>query len=447
MVRNKFRILLFAVFFGLFVILSVLACGRKGNRYDTNLLKNPSFEDYKGNLPKDWHMEVFHGIPGEKEVEYGIDTRLSHNGEVSFYFKADRDTRRWFALSQQVKVGDISHIRLKGAIRLENVTRRKEQYAQCNFLISFFDKDGHRFQEARFADKRTKLKIGSTNWMYENRTFRVPRNTGYITVYCILAMEGTAWFDDLSLEIPPEVPWNTSSTKNFNFHWLEEKPFPPGAIELEQRLFDYYCKRLDVASDQRIDYYLYPDTATIQSLLSLRGAFDVNWDEREIHTIQPNEDHVIIHLITDAYGKPTKSIVEGTVFYLQDNFRGHPLHPTAKALLAEEKLPLVQELTNYSTFAFLPMDVSMLSAGSFIAYIAETYGVDRLMELYEKASNINNYLAFNDKFEEVYGFSADEANVRWRQFLTRGVFASGDSTMAHPLSGVQPADYPIDESY
>lgn len=432
MKKTRRIIFLLIGFAGVFAVLQYMGCGGGGVQYEKNLLENSSFEEVKGNVPTGWTMQVFRGLEGEEEVEYGIDNNVSFSGERSFYFKGELSTARWFVLSQEVKVKDVNNIRLKGRMRLENVSRTRDQFAQCNFFLSFFDKDHQRFQELRWADKRTKLRLGTMDWLEERQTFRVPQNTEYIAVSCVLGMSGTVWFDDVSLEVPRPIPWETSQSKNFDFHWLPERPFPPGAMERQQAIHDEYCRKLGITSDERISYFLYPDTVSIQEILSLKGDFYVSWNDREIHTIKPVNGYEIIHLITDPFGTPPKAVCEGTAFYLQGGFLGKPIHPTAIGLLAQKNLPSLNSLIDYNRFARLPVDESVPAITSFVAFLVETWGPGKLIELYRAAKGTNAYTTFGPSFEKVYGLPVLEAEFQWRQFLARTGISMSDTTRTSP---------------
>jgi hypothetical protein len=428
MKRMQRVVFLLGGFIGIFAVCQFWACGSGGDLYETNLLENSSFEEVKDRIPKGWTLQVFHGLEGVKEVEYGPDENTSYSGERSFYFKGERDTGRWYVLMQEIKVKDVKNIRLKGYMRLEDIFRTKEQFAQCNFFVSFFDKDHKRFQEMRFADKRTKLRLDTMDWFEERQTFRVPQNTEYIAVSCVLGMSGTVWFDDVTLEIPRPIPWEVSQSKNFDFHWLPERPFPSGAKEQQQAIHDAYCKKLGITSDERISYFLYPDSATIQEILGLKGDFYVSWNDREIHSIKPVNGYEVIHLIMDPFGTPPKSICEGTAFYLQGGFLGRPIHPTAIALLAQKKLPSLTSLIDYNKFARLPVDISVPAVTSFVAFLMETWDPEKLIQLYRAAKGTNAYTTFGPSFERVYGIPISEAEFRWRQFLARTAVSMSDST-------------------
>lgn len=56
---------------------ALMSCGEKGTPHDTNLLKNPSFEDVENGMPKHWRLASFRGLEGQTEVQYQIDSELA----------------------------------------------------------------------------------------------------------------------------------------------------------------------------------------------------------------------------------------------------------------------------------------------------------------------------------------------------------------------------------
>jgi hypothetical protein len=405
----------------LLLLLAVLAagCGEKETPYNTNLLKNSSFEAVRDGIPRHWRIADFRGLEGESEVEYGIDNTTAADGLNSWYFKGDPGTRRWYVLTQEVEVRDITHVRLTGWMQLDQVRRWSDQYAQCNYLLTFFDENHNRFQELRFADKRTRFKIGTLPWYVESHTFRVPRGTRYVAVSCILGCDGKVWFDNVELSVPEALDWQSSETENFTFYWLEERPFPVGSVENQQRLFDYYAGRLGIPSSAKIGYYLYPDTARIRDVLSLKGYQYISWDDFEIHTINPNENHEIIHFITDVYGVPPKAIAEGTVFWLHGNWMGGDFDKMSARYLADGVLPPISQLIDYNRFASTSPQLSMPAASSFVKFIVDRWGTEKLIELYKGIAGVNAYDSFAQAFERVYGISCADVEEQWRLVLSR----------------------------
>jgi hypothetical protein len=405
---------------GAALVLVVGGCGKKEMPYDTNLLKNGSFEEVGDDgLPKHWELSVFRGLENESEVIHEVSTRVAHSGKNSWHFRADPMTRRWLILSQEVEVQNATHVRLQGWMQTEQVINHPDQYTQCNFLLTFYDKDHNRFQELRVADRRTVFTTGTHLWFKEDETYRVPDGTHYVAVSCILGTDGRVWFDDVSLEVPKPIDWETRTTNNYVYHWLPGHPPPQGAIENQQLIFDERAARLGVKSDVVIDYYFYPDTTTIQNILSLKGFQYVSWPDREFHSINANDDHEVVHFITDPYGKPPRSIAEGTVWWLYGDWEGYPIRQLAAFLLAYKRLPTLQDLTNYNNFTLLDAKISIPAAAAFVDYLAARYGTTKLMDLYVAANGVNSYLGFSKALEQVYETPATQIEQEFRSALSR----------------------------
>lgn len=415
-----------------FVILQFTSCSQKTTPYDENLLSNPSFEKVRNGIPKGWHFETFHGMKDSKTVIYGVSEEEAYGGDKSFYLSGEDDTKRWLALVQEVEVSDITHVRLQGALKIKDIRRKRGQYAQCNYVLTFYDKNHERFQELRFADKRTMLKTGTADWKMEDLTFRVPHNTAYIGVACILGISGTVWFDEVSLSVPKPVGWVKQSTKNFDFYSLPGHGFPEGAVENQQRLFDHFCRLLTSETDMKISYYFYPDTATIREMLSLKGEHYISWDDREIHTLIPNNDHEIIHFITDQYGKAPKALAEGCVVYLAGQWKGRPVHALAKELLLANQLPPLRQLFNYGNVVDIGLNIVMPASASFFGFLYEEKGPREILELFRASNGANSYHTFSTAFEKVYELELGVAEKNWRAFLLSAPVDSVDTGQSQP---------------
>jgi hypothetical protein len=420
------------LFVSLSLMIVVFGCGREKTAYGTNLLVNPSFETDRDGIPDGWQLELLHGGENQKEAEHGESAEQVYEGAKSFFFKGDADTQRWMVLSQEVKISGGTHVRLRGAIKVQEARVQKGQWAQCNFILTFFDEHHNRFQELRFADKRTFLRRGTHDWILEDNTYRLPKSTRYIKVGCVLGMSGTAWFDDLWLSVPQPIDWVMKSTKNFDFYSMPGHDYPPGSIENQQSLFDTYCGKLGVKSDLKISYYFYPDSAAIQEQMSLKGAQYISWDDHEIHSIYPNNDHEIIHFITDQYGKAPKAFAEGCVAYLQGGFEGRPVHEVARELLRSDHLPPLNLMLNYGDLVKLDPHMVTPAAASFFGYLAERWGTGNIIDLFSAANGANSYPTFATAFEKVYHVDLGEVETEWHAFLSGGAEASGETQQTKP---------------
>ncbi len=392
------------------------SCGEKKARYDTNLLVNGSFEEMgRDGVPRGWSIENFRGPEDAFAARYGVDEQVKEDGERSWFFQADPNTKRFFRLSQEIEVKDATHVRLRGWIQADNVDMSTpDQFAHCNFLLTFFDQDHHRFQEMRVSDKRTRPVVGSRLWGEENVTFRLPRGTRFVKVSCVLGMTGQAWFDHVSLEVPEPVDWDTATTKNFVFHWLPGHPMPEGSQASQQQLFDYFAKKLGITSDVVVNYYFYPDTTTIKKMLSLKGYQYVSWDDREFHSINANDNHEIIHFMTDPIGRPPRALAEGTVFWLQDDIDGVPVEDAMRKLIKANAFPPLRNLLDYNLFMSLEPQISMPCAASFIGFLVDRFGTQKLMDYYAAINGMNSYDAVALATNKVYGIPLAEIETAWR---------------------------------
>ena len=394
------------------------ACTKKAPKYDTNLLSNASFEDVGSDgVPKGWKLVLFRGAPTQSEVRYGVDT-LAADGKRSWFFQGDPGTRRWYLLQHEVPIWEgETHVRIRGFMQTDGVRMRPQQFAQCNLLLTFYDKDHNRFQEERAADRRTPLCHGTNPWEEQVYTFVLPKGTRYIAVSCALGMNGQVWFDNLSLEIPKPVPWETATTKNYVFHWLPGHPMPQGAPEVQQQVFDYAASKLGVNSDVVINYFFYPDTSTIRQMTGTKVYLYINWDDHEFHSINPRDDHELVHFITDSIGRPPRSLAEGTVFWIQDQWNGVPLDDLLRSIVRSNRG--INLVTMFDTNLFMQADiaVSLPMSGAFVKFIVERWGPAKLIELYRSTNGMNSYPAVAKGFEAVYGLPMQDADEAWQIWM------------------------------
>jgi len=392
------------------------SCGKKESGYDTNLLVNGSFEDVGGDgIPRGWTIEPFRGPEDAFAARHGIDEQIVQDGKRSFFFAADPNSKRFFRLSQDVEIADATHVRLRGWIQADGVDMATpEQFSHCNFLLTFYDQNRHRFQEMRISDKRTRPVLGSRLFEEENVTFRVPRGTRFVKVSCVLAMSGQAWFDNVSLEVPEPIDWETATTKNFVFHWLPGHPMPEGSQPNQQAIFDQLAQRLGIESSVVINYYFYPDTTTIRQMLSLKGYQYVSWEDVEFHSVNPNDNHEVVHFMTDPIGRPPRALAEGTVFWLHDDVDGVPVEEAMKRLVRANAFPPLKNLLDYNLFAVLEPQISMPCAASFVGFLVDRFGIDKLMEFYGAINGMNSYDAVAMATNEVYGIPLSEIETAWR---------------------------------
>lgn len=401
-------------------------CGEKATPTETNLLVNASFEEVSDGIPTHWQIKNFRGLMDSKAATFGVDRSASSDGEASFYFKADHDTERFYMLSQEIRVRGVSRVRVRAAIKTVDVGKIAVRYPQANIALTYYSENHERFSSVRFADARTEKSTGtSEGWIQVSEVFKLPLNTAYIELHCVLGMDGQIWFDDLSLEVPHELPWKDVSGEVFTHYWLGDRGYPEGSIELQQRIHDNYAIRLGIPRENRedISYYLYPDTASIRDALGIKGYMHVDYKRREIHTINPVDDHEIVHLLTDPFGTLPKVLAEGTAFYLMDDFNGEPILRVAQDVLRAKQMPSLAQMLDSSTVRRLDPAILLPAAASFVGYLIEVGGTERFLELHRLSRADLRYDGVAAAFEEAYGAPLREAEAMWLRVLARADFS------------------------
>ena len=242
-------------------------------------------------------------------------------------------------------------------------------------------------------------------------------------------MSGEIWFDNVSVEIPIELPWNEIPGVDFTHYWLD-KPYPDGSIDYQQRLYEYYAARLEIPPENRtsIYYYFYPDSASIREALGLnRRVLYVDYRRRQIHSIDPVDNHEVIHMLTDPYGVLPKILSEGTAFYLMDDFGGRPIHPSAQALLRAGEMPPLEALLDPTALNRSRPSVFAPAAASFVGYLIEVGGPGKFLELHGATQADMGYHGFSQAFEAVYGRKLADAEAAWHRVLAAADFSEPDA--------------------
>ncbi|MFQ5510725.1 MAG: hypothetical protein ACE5EO_02650 [Candidatus Krumholzibacteriia bacterium] len=403
----------------------VPACGDRTTPAGVNLLENSSFEEMLGGVPRGWELNNFRGLANMKAALYGVDDSLAFDGEQAFYFSADGETRRFFLLSQEIEMRGARRARVRYRKRTVDLDVYQGQYPQAGIALTYYDANHARFNSTRFADTRVPLEIGTTDgWVTQEKVFRLPPKIAYVVVHCVLGMSGRIWFDDLSVEVPVGLPWRQREGEVFTHYWLDEKPYPEGAIEMQRQLHDYYAARLGIPREawKGISYYLYPDTATIREALGIKENLDIDYAAREIHSIAPVDDHEIVHMLTDVYGRLPQVLGEGTAYYLQGSMDGKPIQPQAQELLLAKKIPALEVLLNPSNLGRIDPVTAIVAGASFVGYLIEYGGTEKFLELHRQLDVLGSN-TLQDVFENVYGGSFEEAERVWRLKLAAADFS------------------------
>jgi hypothetical protein len=154
-------------------------------------LENASFDDGL----EGWTLEVGaqHGKP-----EPASTVEADREARASLRFAGDDATRVWRMVTQAVPCPAGHRVLLRVAGRCRGLVRASHQFRNANGVLLFRDAAGQ-----RLGIVGTEVLEGDREWVDLVGHALAPEGTATVTVGVFSSMTGTAWFDDVRLEIAP----------------------------------------------------------------------------------------------------------------------------------------------------------------------------------------------------------------------------------------------------
>jgi hypothetical protein len=149
------------------------------------------------------------------------------------------------------------------------------------------------------------------------------------------------------------------------------------------------CSRENLMADK------FENVQQKQSLTGEGGNGNADASADSIYTIWPSDNHETTHILTYRIGYPTAFFNEGIAVANEvdplDNsytpmWHGTPVHECAKQLLAAGTLPALADIVETNAFWAADQNITYPAAGSFIEYLTEQYGLQKVLQLFPGAS-------------------------------------------------------------
>ena len=197
----------------------------------------------------------------------------------------------------------------------------------------------------------------------------------------------------------------------------------------QERYHEWLTATLGVTPRQRITFNKYTSRGHMQSVI---GVGNTNaWADPSayaIHTIWPIDNHEVVHLLTSAWGSPGALINEGMAVAFQidpardliPRWSGTPLHDLTRQFRQQGRFVPLAGLTETSSFRSHDSNVTYPESGSFMRWLIDEHGLDRVRALYTRVAGPNDSAAnVRAAFAAVYGGSLDDLEQSWLAFLSR----------------------------
>ena len=213
------------------------------------------------------------------------------------------------------------------------------------------------------------------------------------------------------------------NTEHFQIHF-------PDSLKKKEALFfailhEYYFDQLAIElrlhkDKQRIDSYIFAGKDPKRELLGSGNADIAKPWLNEIFLNFSNYEgtlkHELTHVMDAKFAKNifkvaenfNPSMIEGYAMAFEDNYDGNSVHYLAKlAYQSGYKIPIVKLFKGINFFT-KNSSISYIYSGSFIKYLTDKYGVEKIKMLYS-----------NSDFAKVYGKDISALAVEYNEFLNK----------------------------
>ena len=197
----------------------------------------------------------------------------------------------------------------------------------------------------------------------------------------------------------------------------------------QERYHAWATATLGVTPPRRITFNKYTSRTHMQTVVGV-GNTNAYADPSAyaIHTLWPTDNHEVIHLFTSAWGSPVALINEGMAVAFQidpardltPRWSGTALHDLTRQFRQQGRFIALAQLTETASWRSQDANVAYPESGSFMRWLIDQHGLDRLRALYARAAGPNEAGAgVRAAFVAVYAQSLDELEQEWLTVLTR----------------------------
>lgn len=212
--------------------------------------------------------------------------------------------------------------------------------------------------------------------------------------------------------------WKTAVTEHLRLHY-EPGTVAEAKIEglkrLQEHAFNRNLQVLDINEyASQTDIFIVNSRPRMKELIG-RETNGYAWANTKVvcfivsQTIIAAGAHELMHVMSRNTwtGKPATWIVEGLAVYADDAWYRYELHQLCKHLLTEKKLVPIEKLLD--GFKGSHDMITYPQSGSFVKYLYETYGVEKVKELWVRG--------YAEDFRLVLGKDVQTVEKEWHQKL------------------------------
>jgi len=208
---------------------------------------------------------------------------------------------------------------------------------------------------------------------------------------------------------PPPGFMLAAETRHFTF--FSRRPEKVDAARSERFLLAT-SERLGQPAPEQVAYYLHEHPQQVAQATGVYADGVTVPATGEIHSVRSFHPHELVHRVAGEMGDPGRFFHEGLAVALgnEGRWRGAKVDDLARRLVRRCTWRALLE-----RFESLDPEVGYPLAGSFVAFLIERHGVDRVSAFFRGCRPETA----GRRFEDVFGLSLDQAGAAWVRGLSR----------------------------
>jgi len=245
---------------------------------------------------------------------------------------------------------------------------------------------------------------------------------GYHLVGVFLDRYSTSPPPRLASAVPDQDGWLLDrESKHFIYYTQPGQSIPDWAVELNEFTYAEVTRLFPtVRKAPKIKYYRYPSQTDLQQAFGRpRKGYAYQTDEGSaVHSVYSCYPHEVIHAVTYQIGRPPALFEEG--FAVAYDWRSAldegDVHALARGKLVQQRILPLHSILTTRDFQVYDSPTVYIEAGSFVKYLMDTYGPDKMRSLFT-LPRYSDSREIEIAFKAVYGQSISEMESEWRAFL------------------------------
>lgn len=225
---------------------------------------------------------------------------------------------------------------------------------------------------------------------------------------------------------PADLLSEQVATPNHVFHFAQGDRIE---AEWQEAYHEWAVGALGIAPGRQIHFHKYRSRSHMGIVMGVAStnayADPVGY---AIHTIWPTDNHEVVHLYSSAWGSPVALFGEGFAVAHQVNpmkgdfvakWSGTPVHDLARQFRLEGRLLRLDQIAHSSGFRQFDDGVTYPEAGSFVRYLIDTRGLERMKAIFSRVRAGDSADRVRQHVQAVYGASLADLEAEWLAFLDR----------------------------